>query len=136
MTLLAFMVSMTAQTSKRGADIYFEEQAHLLAKSATEYALLAISGHDRNGTTQCITSTPAVHLLDGAGNAVYEVNTTIRYIGLASIGGTCAGTNSLIDNIVTPESNGTVVIDVYVTVPTAQTGMEPVRFHRRTMQKP
>lgn len=135
-TLLAIMVSMTAQTSKRGTDIYFQEQAHLLAKSATEYALLAISGHERNSTTQCINAINIRHLPDGAGNSVYEVNTTIRYIGLSSLGGTCAGNNSLINNIVTPESNGTILVDVYVSIPTRETGMEPVRFHRRTMQKP
>ena len=128
-TIAALMISLTTQTTKRGADMYFEEQAHLLAKSATEYALLAISGHNR-ATDSCINEINATY--DG----IYDIDTKIRYIGLASLGGTCDGDDSLIDSIETPESNGTVMIDVYVTVPETQTGSEPVRFHRRTLQKP
>jgi hypothetical protein len=129
-TLMGLMVSMTTMSSKRGADIYFQEQAQLLAKSATEHALLAISGHEHNSTTGCITNIESSYI------GVYDINTTIRYFGLAGYGGTCAGDNSIADNIETPESNATVIIDVYVTVPTAETGSEPIRFHRRTIQKP
>ena len=129
-TLMAIMLSMTSLTTKRGADIFFEEQAHLLAKSATEHALLSISGHEHNITTQCINTINSSYL------GTYNINTTIRYFGMAALGGTCANNNSIADTIVTPESNGTIIIDVYVTIPSAQTGSEPVRFHRRTMQKP
>ena len=138
-TIMAIMLSMTALTTKRGVDIFFEEQAHLLAKSATEHALLAISGHEHNVTTQCINSINSNYLVDGGGNAVYQIQTNIRYFGLDAYGGTCAGNNSITDGglpIYTPESNGTIIIDVNVTVPTLQTQAEPVRFHRRTMQKP
>lgn len=127
-TLMAIMVSMTSLTSKRGADIYFEEQAQLLAKSATEHALLAISGHENN--VSCINHINSTYL------GAYDINTTIRYFGLGSVGGTCSGSNAIANTIETPESNATIIIDVYVTIPTAQTGSEPVRFHRRTMQKP
>ena len=122
------MLSMTAQTSKRGADIYFHEQAHMLAKSATEYALLAISGH--NNSADCITN------INSEYGDVYDINTTIRYIGLSTVDGTCANGNSLVDTIVTPESNGTVMIDVYITLNANSTGAEALRFHRRTLQKP
>lgn len=126
-TIMGLMVSMTAKTTKRSADIYFQEQAHLLAKSATEYALLAISGHDR--TTDCINQINSTY---PAVNPVYNINTTIRYIGDAFP----AGCNMLVNDIVTPESNGTVLIDVYVTTNNTVGLNEPVRFHRRTMQKP
>lgn len=133
-TIMAMMLSMTAQTSKRGADLYFQEQAHMLAKSATEFALLAISGHERNATAGCVTRINSQY---PNVNPIYDINTTIRYIGLSGFGGTCAGTNSFIDNIATPESNGTVLIDVYVTLDAATAGTtEDIRFHRRTMQKP
>ena len=129
-TILALMVSMTTLTTKRGADLYFQEQAHLLAKSATEFAMLAISGYDRNVTTRCINQINSQY---PNVNPVYDINTTIRYIGLGSV---CDASNNYINNIVTPESNGTVLIDVYVNVPASVTGAEPVRFHRRTLQKP
>ena len=132
-TILALMVMETSQTTKRGADVYFQEQAHMLAKSATEYALLAISGHDRIANNDCVnqirTSYPAV-------NPIYDINTTIRYIGFnnAGFGANC---NRYVGSIRTPESNGTVIIDVYVELDAAATSTsEALRFHRRTMQKP
>ena len=132
--LMAIMINMTSQTTKRTGDIYFQEQAHLLAKSATEFALLAISGHNRAGGN-CLTSINIEY--PGAGAAsIFDINTTIRYIGLASLGGTCANNDSLIDNITTAESNGTMLIDTYVTTSANVQLTEPVRFHRRTMQKP
>jgi hypothetical protein len=126
-TIMGLMVSMTAQTSKRGGDIYFQEQAQLLAKSATEFALLAISGHDRAATNNCVNQINATYM------GIYDINTTIRYIGLGSI----PGCNSFVNAIATPESNGTAIIDVYVTLDAAAAGTtEDIRFHRRTMQKP
>ena len=132
--LMVIMINMTAQTTKRTGDIYFQEQAHLLAKSATEFALLAISGHNRAGGN-CLTSINAEYPAAGAGS-IFDINTTIRYIGLASLGGTCDGTDSLIDTISTPESNGTIIVDTYVTTSANVNLTEPIRFHRRTMQKP
>lgn len=136
-TIAALMVSMTTLTTKRGTDLYFQEQAHLLAKSATEYALLAISGHNIASTGNCINKINSTY--DG----IYDINTTIRYIGngFPTASGACdmlkyADGTTDINNILTPESNGTVIIDVYVTAPSSQTGAERVKFHRRTMQKP
>ncbi len=132
--LMAIMVNMTAQTTKQTGDIYFQEQAHLLAKSATEFTLLAISGHDRAGGN-CLTNINIQY--PGAGtNSIYDINTSIKYIGLAGLGGTCDNLDSLVDNIATAESNGTIIIDTYVTTSANVNLTEPVRFHRRTMQKP
>ena len=129
-TIMGLMVSMTAQTSKQGADLYFQEQAQLLAKSATEFALLAISGHDRVANNDCVNRINSTYM------GIYDVNTTIRYIGFPN-SGFGANCNRYIENIQTPESNGTILIDVYVTLNTAAAGTtEEIRFHRRTMQKP
>ncbi len=130
--IMAIMIRMTAQTTKRTGDIYFQEQAHLLARSATEFALLAISGHNRAGGN-CLTNINIQY--PNAVAPIYDINTTIQYIGLQSLGATCAA-NSLIDDIVTSESNGTILIDTYVSTSSTVNLNEPVRFHRRTMQKP
>lgn len=128
-SIAALMVSMTALTTKRGVDLYFQEQAHLLAKSATEYALLAISGHSISATGNCINA------IDSSYDGIYDINTSISYFGngFPTTPGAC---NMLSNSIQTDESNGTVIIDVYVTAPSDETGAEQVRFHRRTMQKP
>jgi hypothetical protein len=128
-TIVALSLSMTALTTKRGTDLYLEEQAYLLAKSATEYALLAISAHDRNATNNCVNTISITY--PDATSPVYNIDTTIRYIGLNN-----SNCNEYIDTIQTPESNGTVLIDVYVTTANNLGLHEPVRFHRRTMQKP
>jgi len=129
--MMVIMVKMTAATSKKTGDLFFQEQAHLLAKSATEYALLAISGHERSAANECLSNINIQYPSAGA-TAIYDINVSINYIGVGAYGGTCAG---LIPNISTPESNGTVLIDTYVTTSDGILG-EPVRFHRRTMQKP
>ena len=136
--IMATMMNMTAVTTKRTEHMYFKEQAQLLAKSATEFALLAISGHDRLGNTSCVNSiTSNFPVL----NPYFTIQTNIRYIGLPGAIGTCAGyigtpfpvTNSTI----APESDGTVLIDVYVSSIEANLNLsQPIVYHRRTLQKP
>jgi len=136
--MMAIMVKMTSVTTKQTGDIYFQEQAQLLAKSATEYALLAISGHDR-AANNCITDINIQYPQSGA-TAIYNIDVTIQYIGFEDLGGTCK-TSSLIDptsltsTITTAQSKGTVLVDTYVTT-VAGIVSEQISFHRRTMQKP
>lgn len=130
--MMAIMLNMSSLANKRTEHIYFTEQAQLLAKSATEFALLAISGHDRavDSCIQTVTSTyPAV-------NPFFDITTTIRYIGLAALGGTCA-TNSFVGAIDTTQSVGTVLLDVTVTSRDNTLNLgNTIRYHRRTIQKP
>lgn len=132
-TIMALMVNLTTLTTKRGTDIYLQEQAQLLARSATEFALLAISGHDRTANNNCVNQINSYY--PDNTNPLYEINTTIRYIGFTN-SGFGANCNRYIENINTPESNGTILVDVYVTTSPKLGLDEPVTFHRRTMQKP
>jgi len=126
--VMATMLNMSSLANKRTEDLYFTEQAQLLAKSATEFALLAISGHDRAGND-------CVQAINSDYQGFFDINTTIRYIGLGAAG-TC-GANSYVNNINTVESNGTVLIDVYVTSVDAVLNIgNTIRYHRRTIQKP
>jgi len=119
-TLMALMISLSSTTAKQTSDIYVSEQAKLLAKSATELALLAISGHDNSA--DCIENINFTYETN------YDVNMTIFYIGN---GMPC--TNMLDNTIATAESNGTIIVDTYVTFNGAN---EPIRYHKRTIQKP
>jgi len=136
--ILATMINLTSVTTNRTEHMYFQEQAQLLAKSATEFALLSISGHDRTALdNDCVTNTTS--LFPPAGNAFFTVNTTIRYIGL-----NCGAANTFIatpfagtGNNIATESDGTVLIDVYVNTINAQLNLtEVIAYHRRTLQKP
>ncbi len=132
-TIMAIMLELTQKTTKETTNLYLKEQAVLLAKSATELALLEISGYDRNAT---IGGKPAIKCLSHI-NAVYpkaapifDINTTIRYIGL-----NCSKKDSnYIKTIDTPESNGSVLIDTSVTS-TPGTSIQTIRYFRRTLQK-
>ncbi len=62
---------------------------------------------------------------------MYDINMTLFYIG----NDLPAGCNTLTNSIETAESNGTVMIDTFVSYIDPETN-ETIRFHRRTLQKP
>ncbi|PHR55358.1 MAG: hypothetical protein COA44_10795 [Arcobacter sp.] len=143
--IMATMLNTTAVTTKRTEHMYFKEQAQLLAKSATEFALLAISAHDRDpvgvvnsSCVQTVTSTfPSV-------NPYFNIFTRIRYIGLVGASLTCTTNNTnyipavnFAPGVIAPESDGTVLIDVYVTSIEGTLNLnQQISYHRRTLQKP
>jgi len=131
-TLLSYMLASTTETAKRTTNVYVNEQAQLMAKSAVEYAILAVSGHDR--TPGCINR---INMQYPATNPLFDLRVDIQYFGFGTIGGW--GCNTLIpgatDTILTPESNGTMLIDVYVQNNAGLQLTEPIRYHRRTLQK-
>jgi type II secretory pathway pseudopilin PulG len=116
-SIMALSLSMTSQTTKQTTDLYLYEQAVLLSKSATEYALLRIS--QNNGCLPTINS----FTLDG----IYDINITLRYIGTAP--SVCT---DYISDLQTDEQNGSVMMDVTVSTDAAT---EPIRFFRRSIQK-
>ena len=125
--LMALSFSLSSQTIRQTGDLYLQEQAQLLAKNATEFALLAISGHDNSA--DCIQQ---INLQYPQGSPIYDINMSLYYLG----NGLPCDANHLLDNtIATPESNGTVMIDTVVSYRDTETN-ETIRFHRRTIQKP
>lgn len=131
-TLLSYMLSSTTETAKRTTNVYVNEQAQLLAKSAAEYAILRVSGFDRSGGN-CMNGFNAVY--PDTTSPIFNITVTVQYVGfgpLATAGGDC---DIYIPTIQTPESNGTMLIDVYVSDNASLNLSEPIRYHRRTLQK-
>ena len=122
-SLLYLALSMSTTTVKRTEDLFKKEQARLLARSATEYELLRISGYDYS--SGCYTGEN--YTFNGI-----DVNTTIRYIG-SGFPASCALSGA--NTIQTVDSNGTILIDVIVSYTDPGTA-ETIRYHRRTLQKP
>ena len=127
--LMAFSLSLVAQTGKRTTDLYLYEQTVLYSKSAAELALLDIATH-----APC--SRPDYNTTLGG---IYDVNITMTYIyyddpaTLLVNESPCAGatgTDAFVVN--TPEQNGSVLMDITVTT---NEGTEPIRYFRRVMQK-
>lgn len=121
-TIMALSLSLTTTTTKKTVDLYLYEQAILLSKSATEYALLKIS---QTGCTG-ITSNDFNFVQD----SLYDVNISARYIGTAA-----TGCNDYITTISTPEQNGSVMLDVAISINDTSISTEPIRYFRRTIQK-
>lgn len=132
-TLLLFMLGSSAETAERTTKTYVNEQAQLLAKSATEYAVLRVSGVDRGAANaNCLKSFTAQY--PDAADPMYDITVTISYFGF---GDACAPLfpAGSVGTIQTAESLGTMLIDVYVQ-DNPNLGLdEPVRYHRRTLQK-
>ena len=135
--LLLRMMSATAESSQRTINDYIHEQAILITYAATEEAVLAVSGRDRvaNGCIQTISgSFPA-------NNPILTYTTRIRYIWTAAqaatltAAGQAATCTGYIDNLSTPETGGSMLVDVYVQDDSSLGLNEPVRYHRRTLQK-
>ncbi len=126
-TIMALSLSMSTQSVKKTLNHYLHEQAILLTRSAMEQTLLEISGTNRN--VACINSYNLQY--PNAGAPIFDINVTVQYIGLGAI----ALCNDYIPNIQTPESNATVLMDVIVSDNPSLGLTEPIRYHRRTLQK-
>ncbi len=134
-TVSIFVMSLSGKSIKETTAQFQSEQAKLYAKSYTEYAILAVTGHSR--AADCVETisgtigTPAT----GAG---YRVRTHIAYIGPAAVIGTCPATRQLSTNVIDPDTPLTIVIDAYVDYkdPDNATAASPwFTVHRRTVQK-
>ena len=128
-TLGALALSLSTQTTKQTSDLFLREQAELLGQSATEFALLAFSAHEINATNGCLQQINTQYPEAGA-NAFFDINITLRYLGS---GLPCDGAFIIDNNVTTADSNLTLIID---TIVTSNVATEPIRFHRRTLQKP
>jgi len=126
-TIMALSLTMTSQTTKRTNDLYLYEQAILISKSATEYALLRIADDG-----PCTHST--TNLLDYTQDGIYNVQTRIKYI-YDNATNPCSAAQTY-TTVTTPEQNGSILMDITVTVPdNINVSSEPIRYFRRTIQK-
>jgi len=122
-TIMAVTLSLSSKTTKQGASLYLYEQATLLSKSASEYALLRIA---QDG--------PCTHTndLNFQQDGIFDINISLRYIYTAPSPCTAAQTYT---TVTTPEQNGSVLMDVTVTVSDTTVSPEPIRYFRRSIQK-
>lgn len=137
-TIMALSLALNSQSAKRTTDVYLYEQAAILAKSAAEYSLLRIANDG-----------PCSHHNDlhFQHDGMYDINITNRYVYTLNPDGTtvCAGlglgnsdlaANTGYTFMANPDTNGTVIMDVTVSVPTTTNiTSEPIRYFRRTIQK-
>jgi len=140
-TLLTYMLATTTETAKRTTNTYVNEQAQLLAKSAVEYALLRVSAHNRRGADNTVGTADdsCINTLNFSypdnTSPIFDIQVDIAYFGFGPYNATVSNCTTMANNISTPESNGTMRIDVYVSDNAGLGLSEPIRYHRRTLQK-
>lgn len=126
-TIMALSLAMTAETTKKTTDLYLHEQAVLLSNSAAEYALLRISQ-----TTPCAIDTLNFNPPDPLD--YYDINITMKYIFTDPL--VCNDIDKEYFNVVEEATNGTVLMDITVSIPTSENvTTEPIRYFRRSLQK-
>ncbi len=141
-TIMALALSLTTQTTKRTVDLYVYEQAILLSKSAAEYALLRIS-QDNSAADPCnITSLnfrPDLNGLNGITDDYYDINISISYIyknpPTSCTANATAPADRMYTTVITDEQNGSVLMDITVSVTDSSITSEPIRYFRRSIQK-
>lgn len=104
------MLSLGSQSVQQSSDAFLKAQAELLARSATEVAVLKISQRDYENQGFDDWSFPIEA-------DPFDINVTIRYMEMTDH----------------PEHNGTAIIDVTVST---DAGLNPIRFHRQSVQQP
>lgn len=135
-TMLLKMLSFSSSDAQQVVNDYLLEQAQLAAYGATEFAMLQISTENHTaGCTQAISMD-----YPSTGTKLFDVGITIQYVwNGAGPGGTNCDNTLVTGNTVsvtTAEQDGSAYIDVVVASDPVTTGLtEPIRFHRRTLQK-
>jgi len=141
-TLTMLVMSLSAKSIQNTTAQYQREQAILLSKSYTEYAIMAVMANDRNNThttgNNCIDtiiSTVGANGSDINGEG-YRVRTFISYIGDSGIN-SCS--RIITNAVTTPKSKLNILVDVYVDYKDLNSPDIPasqwITYHRRTLQK-
>ena len=149
--IAALILSMTGKVIKETSTQYRDEQSRLLARSYTEFAIMAVMAHDRTTTGTCVekingtVNTLKIGEANPTGtnvvNGGYIVETKIQYIGTGlPVDTSCEQLTSIA--ISNPEAvSPTLLIDVFVRYkdPDYLTANEAdipfITYHRRTLQK-
>lgn len=133
-TVAMFVLNLSGKIVKTTTAQYQREQAMLLAKSYTEYAVMAVMANDRNGTGNCLeTITGDIGNNPAIGDG-YQARVEIHYIGNNQQVASCG--TILSNAVITPKSPLTIVVDTYIEYKDPDnTAADWLRFHRRTLQK-
>jgi len=129
------ILSLSGKATRSTTVQFQREQAVLLAKSYTEYAVMAVTANERNAT--CLEDING-EIGDADAGQGYKIKVNLAYLGngngLGDVGG-CSSTRILSNSVSTFESPLTVLIDVYVKYKDPDNPALWVTYHRRTLQK-
>jgi len=133
----AFVMNLSGKMVKTTTTQFQREQAMLLAKSYTEFAIMSVMSNDV--TTNCLQTIQSNNVIRAENQGGFDVTVQIAYIGNGSGRITpCDGVRKLSDTIVTLRSPLNILVDVYVKYQDVD-GLVPntswITYHKRTLQK-
>lgn len=136
-TLSLLVMNLSAKMLQNTTTQYQREQAMLLAKSYTEFAIMSIMTNS-NRAISCTNSISGEVGADGSSDIGegYMVRVRISYIGNIGVAN-C--TNVMASNVVTPSSSLNAMIDVFVDYKDINhpdvANSQWITYHKRTLQK-
>ena len=122
-------LSIASTSVKQNSEIYLREQSELVARAATEYAMLAIISNDFSTTCLGNQSENASedNPIAGEFGDLFTFKVYVKYFGDMGI---CSG-----DAVAATGANqGTIMLDVFVSSKPGK-ALNPINFHKRTLQK-
>ena len=137
----AFILSLSGKMVQETTTQFQREQSMLLAKSYTEYAIMAVTANEHN-TSNCLNNISGNYGLLPDGNYLYTVDVNISYIGNDINLGAGSGSNCdkrLSTTVTNPKSPLSIIVDVFVrhkdlNHPAGNSAPE-ITYHRRSLQK-
>ncbi len=130
-TVAGFIVNLSGKMVQETTAQFQREQAVLLAKSYTEYAIMAVTANEHN-SSNCL-NTITGSLGDGSGNTLYSINVDISYIG-NNLDTSC--NRRLSTTVNTLKSPLNIIVDVFVSYPDFDHPNDLNKtYHRRSLQK-
>jgi len=136
-TVAILVMNLSGKMIKETTSQFQNEQASLLAKSYTEYAVMAVMANDRNGTNTCLHTINSDDVIRSENREGFEVRVHIAYIsnGTEEVG-KCPASTVLSNTVKTINSPLNIIVDVYVRYKDLDsTNTHLITYHKRTLQK-
>lgn len=119
-------LSIATTSVRQNSEIYLREQSELVARAATEYAILAVFSNDfYKAGAICIGDKN--NPIKGEFGELFTFEVFVKYFGDM---GVCSGDAVAVTGL----NQGTVLLDVFVSSKPGK-ATNPINFHKRTLQK-
>lgn len=129
-TIALTSLSIATMSAREAPNILLNQQAELLARSATEYAIMNIQQNDYNKS--CPDSVKEINLNYPSKSPIFNVKVQIYYLNSAL---DCGKKNVIGSTALTGDDKFASIIDVRV-ASVGNIGSAPIKFSRRTLQIP
>ena len=130
-TVAVFILNLSGKMVKGTTAQFQREQSMLLAKSYTEYAIMAVTANEQN-TTNCLNNITGAYPVS---NPIYNIDVNISYIANNTTDiSNCA--KKLSTTATTEKSPLNIIVDVFVSYTDLDhPDDQNITYHRRSLQK-